>query len=68
MLDLDTTNHYSTLPQIRTTLWHCGQCDAFLSIRSVHLLEGAPCPICGDVVLEFCGKLSSMPWVQFGDA
>jgi hypothetical protein len=69
MLNLDITNQNAGLPQFGTTLWHCGRCDAFISIRSAQLLEGVFCPVCGEVVvLEFCGRLSSMPCIQFGDA
>jgi hypothetical protein len=68
MLNLDITTHYASLPQFDTTLWHCGQCDAFISIRSAKLLEGVFCPVCVQVALEFCGRLSSMPCIQFGDA
>jgi hypothetical protein len=68
MLKLDIASPYTAPPQFRTTLWHCGRCDAFISIRSAQFLEEAPCPVCGEVVLEFCGKVSSMPWIQFGDA
>jgi len=68
MLTLDRTNQFSVLPQLYTTLWHCGQCNAFITIRSVQLLEEAPCPVCEEGGLEFCGRLSSMPCIQFGDA
>jgi DNA-directed RNA polymerase subunit RPC12/RpoP len=68
MLKLEIASQYTAPPHFRTTLWHCGRCDAFISIRSAQLLEEAPCPVCGEVVLEFCGKISSMPWIQFGDA
>jgi len=68
MLNLDITTQYAGPPKFGMTLWHCGRCDAFISIRSAQLLEGVFCPVCGEVVLEFCGRLSSMPCIQFGDA
>ncbi len=68
MLTLDVTNHHTAMPEFGTTLWHCSRCDAFISIRSVQITGEAMCPVCGVVVLEFCGKLNNMPWVQFGDA
>jgi len=68
MLKPEIGSQYSAPPQLRTTLWHCGRCDAFISIRSTQLMEEAPCPVCGEVVLEFCGRLSNIPWIQFADA
>ena len=68
MLNLEVRTHCATVLQYATTLWHCSRCDAFLSIRSTQLGDAALCPVCGEVALEFCGKLSNIPWVQFGDA
>jgi uncharacterized paraquat-inducible protein A len=68
MLNLDIANRYTVLPQMSTTLWHCNRCDAFISIHSAQLLADAFCPACGEVLLEFCGSLSSIPGIQFGDA
>lgn len=68
MLTLDITNHYTAMPHFGTTLWHCSRCDAFISIRSAQLRDAAMCPVCGVVVLDFCGRLTNMPWIQFGDA
>jgi uncharacterized paraquat-inducible protein A len=68
MLDLNITNRYTTLPQLPTTLWHCDQCDAFISIHSVQVLDQACCPACSDVLLEFCGTIGSIPGIQFADA
>jgi DNA-directed RNA polymerase subunit RPC12/RpoP len=65
MLTLDITNQPAEPPEFGTTLWHCGRCDALISIRSAQLFEGVFCPICGEVVLEFCGRVSI---IQFGDA
>jgi uncharacterized paraquat-inducible protein A len=68
MLHTDSTNSYTTLPQLGTTLWHCDRCNAFISIHSAKLLDQAFCPACGEVLLDFCGRLSSMPGIQFADA
>jgi hypothetical protein len=68
MLDLDTTSRNAILPQMSTTLWHCNRCDAFISIHTAQLLDEAFCPACGKVLLEFCGSLSSLPGIQFGEA
>jgi uncharacterized paraquat-inducible protein A len=68
MLNLDITNRYTTLPQLATTLWHCDRCNAFISIRSAQVLDEAFCPACGDVALQFCGSISGVPGIQFGDA
>ena len=68
MLTSDITNRSNTLPRLSTTLWHCGRCDAFISIKSAQVLNEAFCPACGDVLLEFCGSLSGIPGVEFGDA
>jgi DNA-directed RNA polymerase subunit RPC12/RpoP len=68
MLTLDVTTHHNTMPQIGTTLWHCSRCAAFISIRSAQLMDEAMCPVCGLGVLDFCGQLSNMPCIQFGDA
>ena len=68
MLNLDITNRCNIVPQLGTTMWHCDRCDAFISIRSVQLPDEIFCPACGQARLDFCGRLSSMAWVQFGDA
>jgi uncharacterized paraquat-inducible protein A len=68
MLNLETREEYTIVPQIGTTLWHCNRCDAFISIRSAEITNEAYCPVCCEVVLEFCGRLSNMPCIQFGDA
>jgi len=68
MLSLEITNCCTTPPQVCTTLWHCSRCDAFVSIHAVRLPDGIHCPACGEVLLDFCGRLSSIPGIQFGDA
>jgi len=68
MLNLDVSNRHTTLPQLGATLWHCDQCNAFISIHSAQRLDAAFCPACGGVRLEFCGKLTGMPGIQFGEA
>jgi len=68
MLNLEIKNSASAFPQPGTTLWHCDLCDAFISIHSAQILRAALCPVCGDVTLEFCGRVNSMPGIQFGDA
>jgi len=68
MLTLEMTNCHATKPQVGTTLWHCSHCDAFMSIHSVRLPDAIHCPACGEVLLDFCGRLSSIPGIQFGDA
>jgi len=68
MLHPDSKNGYTTLTQLGTTLWHCDRCNAFISIHSAQLLDQAFCPACGEVLLEFCGRLSCMPGIPFADA
>ena len=68
MLTLEITNCCTTPPQVCNTLWHCSRCDAFVSIHSVRPPDGIHCPACGEVLLDFCGRLSSIPGIQFGDA
>jgi hypothetical protein len=68
MLTLDITNQQAGPLQFGTTLWHCDRCDAFISIRAAQPLEGVFCPVCGGGALEFCGRINSMPCIQFGDA
>lgn len=68
MLTLDVTTDCTTTPHFGTTLWHCNRCDAFISIRSDQLKDAAMCPVCSVVVLDFCGRLTAMPWIQFGEA
>ena len=68
MLNLDITNRRNVVPQFGTTLWHCSRCDAFISIHSDQLPDEPFCPACCEAGLDFCGKFSSMPWIQFGDA
>ena len=68
MLTLEMTNCRTTPPQVCTTLWHCSRCDAFVSIHSVRPPDDIHCPACGEVWLDFCGRLSIIPGIQFGDA
>jgi hypothetical protein len=68
MLNLDIPNGYTTAPRVVTTLWHCDRCNAFISIHSAQPLGEPFCPACGEVMLDFCGRLNSMLGVQFGDA
>ena len=60
---------YSAAPrQNGITLWHCSQCQAFITVRSAYVLNEAFCPACVEMPLEFCGSLSCIPELQFGEA
>lgn len=68
MLTLEMTNCRTSPKQVCTTLWHCNGCDAFVSIHSAQHPDAIHCPVCGEVLLDFCGRLSTIPGIQFGDA
>ena len=68
MLRLGVTSSCAALPQPVATLWHCYQCNAFVSILSAKVVDEAFCPVCGDVALDFCGDCSGIAGVQFADA
>ena len=68
MLTLDVTYRRNAIKPCSTTLWHCSWCDAFISIRATHLIDDGLCPACGKLVLEFCGRINNIPWIEFGDA
>ncbi len=68
MLNLDVSSRPAPRPESNITLWHCDQCDAFVSIHSAHALDEAFCPACGDRTLEYCGRLSCMPGIEYGNA
>jgi DNA-directed RNA polymerase subunit RPC12/RpoP len=68
MATLDMTTCRTSPLQVCTTMWHCSRCNAFLSIHSLRVPDDIHCPACGEVLLDFCGRLSSIPWIQFGDA
>ena len=52
MFNMEITNSCASVPQQRATLWRCGQCNSFVSIHSVFVLDEALCPACGFVQLE----------------
>jgi len=54
--------------QICTTLWHCNQCNAVVSIITSQVVDEAFCPACGDASLEFCGTIAGIAWAQVGNA
>src|ERR1700749_1566335 len=68
MLTLEMTTCRTSPPKLWTTLSHCSRCNPFLSIHSDRVPDDIHCPACGEVLLDFCGRLSSIPWIQFGDA
>jgi hypothetical protein len=68
MLTLDLTDRRTTITRCCTTLWHCSWCSAFISIRAAQPIDDALCPACGKPVLEFCGRINNIPWIEFGDA
>jgi hypothetical protein len=56
------------LPQQWATLWYCNHCNALISIQSVRVVNEAICPACVEAPLEFCGRFSGFPGLQFVDA
>lgn len=55
-------------PDFKGTLWHCEQCDSFVSIHCATMLREALCPSCAEVALEFCGTFDSILGKGFADA
>jgi len=68
MLKVEFVKDCATTPEFGPTLWHCNQCNAFISIFSARALEEVFCPACGDVLLEYCGCCGAIPWSHFADA
>jgi hypothetical protein len=68
MLNLEVTNIDAATRRPIATLWHCGHCQAFISIHSAHALSEAFCPVCVEMPLEFCGSFNNIPEFQFAEA
>ena len=68
MFNMEITNSCASVPQQRATLWRCGQCNSFVSIHSVFVLDEALCPACGFVQLELCGTFDNVLGKQVADA
>lgn len=68
MPNVEITTRRAVSPPSTATIWHCRECDAFVSIRSAQVLDEAFCPACVDVALEFCGKPGTVPELRFADA
>jgi hypothetical protein len=54
------TETIASRPELRPTLWQCGQCTAVIAIYSAEIIEMAICPICCDVTLDRCGSFESI--------
>ncbi len=68
MLDPGTITERSRIPQITASLWHCSQCNAFVSIRALKVVEEPFCPACAEVALDFCGTMCGIPGLSFGES
>ena len=68
MSDVHMAVTRSAVPQPGATLWYCNHCSALVSIQSSQTVHDAICPACVEAPLEFCGRFTGIPGVQFGDA
>ena len=68
MLNMEIKNSCAPVPQQHATLWRCDQCNSFVSIHSVFVLDEALCPACGFVQLELCGTFDNTLGLAFADA
>jgi len=55
-------------PELKGTLWHCAQCDSFITIHCAKAIYHALCPICMDGPLEICETSNATQGRAFGDA
>ena len=69
MLNTVPMNRRTTSPQkqMDATLWHCDQCNSFVSIHSALKVDDAFCPACGETSMEFCGSFASVLGIQFAE-
>jgi uncharacterized paraquat-inducible protein A len=68
MYFLGAQEYPANRPQLRGTLWHCTQCDSFVTIHCANRVETALCPICVDSELEQCGTPGTIRTPDFADA
>ena len=68
MLNMEITDSCASVRQQHATLWRCDQCNAFISIHSVFILDEALCPVCGTVQLELCGTFENILGLPLADA
>ena len=68
MLNLGINNNSAPVPQQHATLWYCDQCESFVSIHSVFIVDEASCPACGTGHLELRGTFDSILEPRFADA
>jgi uncharacterized paraquat-inducible protein A len=68
MLNIGTTNSCAPVPPQHATLWRCEQCDSFISIHSVFIIDQAMCPACGTVQLKLCGTFDNILGSEIADA
>lgn len=67
MLDPIVTPNPSPKAEWSATLWHCDQCEAFVSIRSIRTVNEPFCPVCAEVPLDYCGNLGTVPGLDFNE-
>lgn len=69
MYIMGTTDYPLTRPEeMKGSLWHCDECDSFVTIHRLGVVHQAMCPTCADVVLEYCGSFDSILGRGFVDA
>jgi uncharacterized paraquat-inducible protein A len=54
------TIDYPITREMKASLWHCENCDSFVSIHRASVVHQALCPTCAEVLLEFCGTFDSI--------
>lgn len=68
MLDHGTITACCQIQRPAATLWHCSRCNAIVMIRAVKVVDEPFCPACGEVPLAYCGSMSGIPGLSFGEA
>jgi hypothetical protein len=59
------SEHATSTPELKPTLWRCRRCAALVSIYSVDVIDEAICPICCDVTLDSRGSFETILGIAF---
>jgi len=69
MLNIKLPDNDVGEPPRHATLWRCDRCNSFVTIHSGLLIRTEVlCPACGEALLEFCGRFTTVPGLSFADA
>jgi hypothetical protein len=60
MYIMGTLNYPVIYPEFSGTLWHCDNCDSFVSIHRAKPVKEPLCPTCAKGLLDFCGAFDSV--------